>query len=304
MGYEEDSADMLKALKWIENNLKDEVSLEGVARHVSLSKFHFHRLFHAHIGTPFAGYIRQRRLASSAGELISTDKRILDIAIDYLFDSQASFTRAFKRAYQMSPGQYRRFFGRFMDRMNQQMEEDISMSEHTKTPIGWILAGSHPGDYEKDIDMVIVHHGKASGRLQSRVEATAGFGTVMQTFKAKNYRGKRYELSAFIQTEEVTTWCGLWMRVDGKDEEVLQFDNMSNRPITGSLNWHKYSVVLDIPEESEAIAIGVLLMGGGKVWLDSMRFEAVSLDVPTTNMEEPTELPECPVNLDFEEIIF
>lgn len=302
MAYEEDLADMLKALKWIEVNLKEDISLEEAAHRVLRSKFHFHRLFHAHIGMPFAGYIRQRRLASSAGELIVTDKRILDIALDYLFDSQASFTRAFKRTYQMSPGQYRRFFGQFMDRMDKQMEEDNTMNMHSKEPIGWILAGSHPGDYEKSVDLVTVHQGKASGRLQSRVEAPTGFGTIMQTFKAKNYRGKRYELSAFIQTEDVTAWCGLWMRVDGKDEEVIQFDNMSNRPISGSGIWHKYSVVLDVSNESEAIAFGVLLMGGGKVWLDSMKFEAVSLDVPTTNIEEQTELPEHPINLDFEEI--
>jgi AraC-like DNA-binding protein len=302
LAYEENLEDMLLALKWIESHLKEDITLESAARHVSLSKFHFHRLFHRHIGMPFAGYIRQRRLASSAGELIATDRKILDIALNYFFESQASFTRAFKRAYQMSPGQYRRYFGRFISRMDRQIEEDNIMNKQTKDPIGWILAGSHPGDYEKSIDLVNVHQGRASGRLQSRAEAPEGFGTMMQTFHAKNYRDKRYELSAFIQTENVTGWCGLWMRVDGKDEEVLQFDNMGDRSITGSQQWHKYHVVLDIPAESEAIAFGVLLMGEGKVWVDSIRFDEVSRDVPSTNMEEQALLPDQPINLDFEEI--
>jgi len=92
------------------------------------------------------------------------------------------------------------------------------------------------------------------------------------------------------------------MRVDGKGEDMLQFDNMGNRPITGSNGWSKISVVLDVPEESESISFGVLLAGAGKVWIDSIRFEAVSLEVPSTNLEEPIVLPDHPVNLDFEDM--
>lgn len=178
----------------------------------------------------------------------------------------------------------------------------MNQYQQANDPKGWILAGSNPGEYEMGVDLVTVHHGRASGRLQSRTDKPDGFATMMQTFKATHYRGNRYELSAFIQIEEVNNWCGLWMRVDGKDEEVLQFDNMARRPLVGSTSWSKVSVVLDVPAQSENIAIGVLLMGKGKVWVDSIRFEAVSLDVPTTNMEETIEIPEHPLNLDFEEI--
>jgi hypothetical protein len=59
--------------------------------------------------------------------------------------------------------------------------------------------------------------------------------------------------------------------------------------------------VLDVPEDSATISIGVLLMGAGKVWLDSLRFEEVDLSVPTTNFDFHYELLEEPTNLSFEE---
>ncbi len=305
MAHTDEEADVLKVVEWIEGRLAGEIVLEEAARLVAVSKYHFHRVFHAHIRIPFAEYVRQRRLANAAGELAVTNRRILDIAFDHAFESQAAFTRAFKRTYRMSPGRYRRYFGAFMDKgKQQQSKEDANMrhEEYANGPSGWILAGSDPGDYDIGVDVATVHRGRASGRLQSRTERAQGFATMMQSFRAELYRGKRYELSAFIRTEEVASWCGLWMRVDGKGEDMLQFDNMGNRPITGSNGWSKISVVLDVSEESESISFGVLLAGAGKVWIDSIRFEAVSLEVPSTNLEEPIVLPDHPVNLDFEDM--
>jgi hypothetical protein len=124
---------------------------------------------------------------------------------------------------------------------------------------------------------------------------------MMQKFKADNYKGHRLRLSGFVKTEEVERWAGLWMRVDGKDNELLQFDNMYNRPIKGTTNWNHYSVVLDVPNDSMAIAFGLLLEGPGQVWLDSLSFDIVDEKVPSTNMEEDIQLPEQPLNLQFEE---
>lgn len=303
MPYPEEAAIVRQALIWIEAHLKEEIVLEDAARVVSVSKFHFHRIFHAHVGMPFAAFVRHRRLANAAGELTSSDRRILDIAVDYAFESQAAFTRAFKKVYRMSPGRYRTYFGSFMEsQVVQSKEENVMAWNESSAPHGWILAGSHPGDYETAIDLGSAHQGRASGRLQSRAERPGGFGTMMQSFRADRYRGGRFELSAFIRTEDVAQWCGLWMRVDGKHEEVLQFDNMGNRPIRGTTPWSRHIVVLDVPEDGESISFGVLLNGGGRVWIDSVRFEQVGPDVPSTNLEDPVALPEHPVNLDFEAV--
>jgi hypothetical protein len=95
--------------------------------------------------------------------------------------------------------------------------------------------------------------------------------------------------------------AGLWMRVDGKDEAVLNFDNMSDRPISGTTAWSQYEVVLDISPYAEAIAFGVLLSGPGQVWLDGIRFDIVDQSVPATGgVVDNGQLPDEPVNLDIE----
>lgn len=92
------------------------------------------------------------------------------------------------------------------------------------------------------------------------------------------------------------------MRVDDAQEQVLQFDNMNNRPIQGTTGWNPYSVVLDIPKEADTIAIGLILNGPGTVWIDNIRLEEVDLKVPSTHIEEeePPILSDKPINLDFE----
>ena len=53
-----------------------------------------------------------------------------------------------------------------------------------ETPKGWFAAGSHPKDYEMSLDRAGAHAGNACAYLKSVVGETAGFGTLMQMFKA------------------------------------------------------------------------------------------------------------------------
>jgi hypothetical protein len=62
-----------------------------------------------------------------------------------------------------------------------------------------------------------------------------------------------------------------------------------------------YEVVLDVSQESVAIALGILLGGKGQAWISEVQFEEVGADVPTTSHEGYGELPEKPGNLDFVE---
>lgn len=108
----------------------------------------------------------------------------------------------------------------------------------TKTNVkGWFLSGSHRFNYEMGIDYKVTFQGKASGYLKSKtVIDSTEFATIMQTFKAHQFVENRIKLSFFICTQNVNTYAGMWMRVDNTMEDVLQFDNMSNRPIKGTTN--------------------------------------------------------------------
>lgn len=97
-----------KSIKYIEDNLSNKIELKDIANNVFLSKYHFHRVFHAVAGEPVAEYIRKRRLMEAADELLNTDDKIVDIAFKYQFNSQEVFTKAFKRLYGISPREFRR----------------------------------------------------------------------------------------------------------------------------------------------------------------------------------------------------
>lgn len=97
-----------KAILFIEENLCSNITVEQVANVSGYSYYHFHRLFKAVIGESIGNYIRLRRLARASQELLYTDKKIIDIAISYEFETQESFCRAFKQVYGMTPTIYRK----------------------------------------------------------------------------------------------------------------------------------------------------------------------------------------------------
>jgi hypothetical protein len=169
---------------------------------------------------------------------------------------------------------------------------------HAAPPAGWILAGEPRDDYDVGVEKGALPSGKSSAFIRNRVPAPAGFGTLMQTFAATRYRGKRLRLSALVRSANVGAWAGLWMRIDCPDQEVCAFDNMQNRPIKGTSAWKRYQVVLDVSQQAEAIAFGVLQSGAGQTWIGELKLEVVDRTVPTTNLD-PRELSPEPTNLDF-----
>ena len=98
---------MQKAVNFIEGRLTTHIELEDIADVANFS-IHFHRMFVVVVGTTPKDYIRRRRLSKAARELVFTSRPISEIAISYQFVSQASFTRAFKKQFEITPGKLRR----------------------------------------------------------------------------------------------------------------------------------------------------------------------------------------------------
>lgn len=96
------------SIDFIETHIHGDIGLEDVAHHVAISPFHFHRVFHSVLGETITEYIKKRRLSFAAEDLYHSTKRIIDIALDYGYESQEAFTRAFKQMFGVTPGAFRK----------------------------------------------------------------------------------------------------------------------------------------------------------------------------------------------------
>lgn len=99
----------LEGLRYIEDNLLERFTVADVARAAGYSAYHYCRLSHSLTGDSVMGYARKRRLIVAAEALTNGAKtRLIDLAIDSGFESQAAFTRAFKRHFGVPPGVVRK----------------------------------------------------------------------------------------------------------------------------------------------------------------------------------------------------
>lgn len=98
---------MNQALIYIEENLANEIDFKEVARLALCSEYHFQRMFSFLAGIPLSEYIRRRRLTLAAFELITSNARVIDVAIKYGYNSPDSFTRAFQGLHGVTPSEAR-----------------------------------------------------------------------------------------------------------------------------------------------------------------------------------------------------
>ena len=102
---------ILRSIRYIEANLGESIPVSDVAREAGYSLYHFIRLFSAITGFTPKDYILHRKLTEAAKLIASTDRRIIDIAFEFEFQTHESFTRAFRRFFGENPAEYRRSGG-------------------------------------------------------------------------------------------------------------------------------------------------------------------------------------------------
>ncbi|AZV62956.1 AraC family transcriptional regulator [Peribacillus frigoritolerans] len=95
------------AIKFIEENLTNEIDFKEVARFAYCSEYHFKRMFSFLAGISLSEYIRRRRLTLAAFELKNSNIKVIDIAIKYGYSSPDSFARAFQHLHGITPSEAR-----------------------------------------------------------------------------------------------------------------------------------------------------------------------------------------------------
>lgn len=101
-------ANMQRAIDFINVNVNNELNLDEIARRAYMSKSYFSKIFRIITGYSVKEYVTAYRLYLAAQDLLITDKKIIDIAFEYGFNSQQTFTKAFVKSYGIPPGNFRR----------------------------------------------------------------------------------------------------------------------------------------------------------------------------------------------------
>ena len=160
---------------------------------------------------------------------------------------------------------------------------DASCGASTESLDAWSLGGSAPSSYQAGFDSTTTCNGEASLRLASSTASPNDFGEMGRDRAPASWLGHRVRLSGWVRTSAVTGWAGLWMRVDSAQSTGIAFDNMQCRAITGTTDWTRYEVVLDVATNATNVAYGVLLAGQGSVWLDDVSLDVVDACEATTS---------------------
>lgn len=96
------------SLEYIDSHLTQKLTADLLASKAGFSTYHFCRVFRFDVGCSVMDYVRQRRLMFAAVQL-STGRKIIDIALEYGFETHSGFSKAFRRHFGYSPEIYARF---------------------------------------------------------------------------------------------------------------------------------------------------------------------------------------------------
>lgn len=95
------------AIEFMEQNLRAPIQVADVSAAAFGSQWHFQRIFRFITGHSVAGYLRGRRLAEAGHRLLDPRAKVIDVALDFGYESPEAFSRAFRRAFGLSPADWR-----------------------------------------------------------------------------------------------------------------------------------------------------------------------------------------------------
>lgn len=123
------------SIDYIEDNLKSEFTVQELSDNAGFSLFHYYRLFRIAMGMPVMQYIVRRKLLHAIYE-ISEGNKMIDVALQYGFETYAGFYKAFIREFGCTPAQFLKSYKvRIPYRINIFEEEHIMVTHKKITDI-------------------------------------------------------------------------------------------------------------------------------------------------------------------------
>ena len=92
---------------YISRHLDEKLDLDKLSQMSAISPYHFHRIMSSYLGEPIGSYIIRCRLEAGSTLLKYSSHQVDEIAYKIGYDSPASFTKAFKKYFGVSPTEFR-----------------------------------------------------------------------------------------------------------------------------------------------------------------------------------------------------
>ncbi|MDD3478048.1 MAG: AraC family transcriptional regulator [Candidatus Izemoplasmatales bacterium] len=92
--------------RYVHQNIQVPLTLQEISNHIHYSPWYTARIFHEVMGLSLFEYIRRLRLTQAAKVLRDSNRKVIDVAFDFVFDSHEGFSRAFSKEFHLSPKRY------------------------------------------------------------------------------------------------------------------------------------------------------------------------------------------------------
>lgn len=189
---------------YIESHIQDELTADSISEKAGYSKFYLHRIFSIYTGVTLMDYVRKRKLHRSL-DALNSNQRIIDVALDYGFNSERSYSRAFVKEFGQSPSQLRHTDVCVCSKIIvynlnlpsegglREMNGYLSKIKYETLKAMTVISGKRVGLEPEDEIIGIMT--KWSNDNNIRVERQFGFDIpISEEEKAKGYRGYEYWL--------------------------------------------------------------------------------------------------------------
>ncbi|MGH1565213.1 GyrI-like domain-containing protein [Mumia sp. DW29H23] len=153
-----------RLVEHVDDHLTEEIDVAGLASSLGTTEYHLRRMFSSLAGMPLSEYVRRRRMAVAAAEVVGGDD-LLGIAVRYGYGSTEAFGRAFRAVHGVGPGDARRDGGPLRTqpqlRFHLTVEGNTPMDTRIATRPAFRLAG-HAAR------VPLIHHG-ANPHIQAHI---------------------------------------------------------------------------------------------------------------------------------------
>lgn len=139
-----DNSRVFEIQNYVQANYQKQISLNDLAKKLYLSNAYLSKYIKKRFGLSFLEYVNNIRLFHAVDELLYSEKKITRIALDNGFPTTASFNKAFRDVYNMTPSAYR-------TNVRKETEETVEKTdsrEAIEKRVKDYLAGSHIAEDE------------------------------------------------------------------------------------------------------------------------------------------------------------